>query len=75
MARDTYDKLKGFGQQRGCGCHGDPDWDVVRKFIDVGYDRATLLGAGGEYLRGVSDEQLSEKIGILDVPWRSRTGR
>jgi RHS repeat-associated protein len=62
MARDTYDKLKGFGQQRGCGCHGDPDWDVVRKFIDVGYDRATLLGAGGEYLRGVSDEQCTTAL-------------
>jgi RHS repeat-associated protein len=75
MARDSYDKLKRFGEQRGCECHGDPDWEVVRRFIDVGYDRATLLGAGGEYLRGVSNEQLREKIGILNLPWRSQSGR
>jgi RHS repeat-associated protein len=75
MAHDTYDALKKFGEMRGCRCDGDPDWNLVRKFVDVGYDRTTLLGKGGEYLKGVSDDQLREKIGILGVPWRSHTGR
>lgn|GEM_PF-2399834 len=74
MAHATYDALKKFAEMRGCKCH-EPDWDIVRKFVDIGYDRSTLLGAGGEYLGGVSDEQLMQKIGILNVPWRSRTGR
>jgi RHS repeat-associated protein len=75
MAHDTYDKLKSFGEMRGCHCNGNPDWDLVRKFVDVGYDRSTLLGRGGEYLKEVSDDQLREKIRILGVPWRSPTGR
>jgi len=75
MARDTYDKLQKFGERRGCQCHGNPDWDAVQKFINVGYDTSTIAGRGGEYGREVSNEQLIEKIGILGVPWRSRTGR
>lgn len=44
MAHDTYDTLRKFGEMRGCKCHGDPDWDVVRRFIDVGYDTSTKWG-------------------------------
>ncbi|HBB98516.1 MAG TPA: hypothetical protein DC054_24300, partial [Blastocatellia bacterium] len=75
MAHDTFDRLRSFGETRGCKCHDDPDWDVVSKFIDVGYDTSTVSGAMGEYGRGVSNEQLREKIGILNVPWRSANGR
>lgn len=66
-----YDKLKRFGELRGCRCHGDVDWDVVRRFIDVGYSRWDPR----ELVWEVSDEQLREKIRILNVPWRSPTGR
>jgi len=70
MAHDTYDKLKEFAKQRGCNCR-EPDWDVVRKFIDVGYDSWDPR----EWVWRVNDDQLREKIGILGVPWRSSTGR
>jgi RHS repeat-associated protein len=74
MALDTYNKLARFGEQRGCRCHGDPDWHAVRRFIDVGYDDS-LLGGLQEVGRGVSNPQLRLKIQILGVPWRSPNGR
>lgn len=56
MAKATWEKLKQYGKNRACPCTGemsDADWKTVKDFIDVGYDTATLTGAGGEYLRGV----------------------
>jgi len=75
MAHDTYDKLKRFGEMRGCPCHGNPDWDAVRRFIDVGYDLSTPAARAVDFVSDVSNEQLWRKIGILNVPWRSSTGR
>jgi RHS repeat-associated protein len=71
MAHDTYDKLREFGEQRGCRCHGDPDWNAVGQFIDVGYGRWDPRELGWH----VTNEQLREKIGILNVSWRSSSGR
>ena len=75
MARSTYDALKEFGRLRGCRCHGDPDWDAVKRFIDVGYDLSTESGRITDFWNDVSNEQLRIKIGILNVPWRSPNGR
>jgi RHS repeat-associated protein len=70
----TFDKLKEFAALRGCKC-GEPDWDKVRRFIGVGYDSTSPVGAAGEIFGNVSDDQLRAKIGILNVPWRSANGR
>jgi RHS repeat-associated protein len=70
MAKATWEKLKQYGKNRGCPCTGemsDADWKTVKDFIDVGYDPATLTGAGGEYLRGVNDDQLRRKVAILGI--------
>jgi hypothetical protein len=75
MAHNTYDDLRKFGEIRGCPCHGNPDWGLVQKFIDVGYDLTTREGRFDDYRKGVSNDQLREKIGSLKVPWRSTTGR
>ncbi len=70
-AGKTFDDLKEFGRLRGCKCSGEPDWTKVREFIDVGY-----RGWNPEdIVREVSDSQLRQKIQILNVPWRSSTGR
>jgi len=75
MAIDTYEKLREFGEMRGCRCNGDPDWEAVKKFISVGYDLSTRKGRAQDFAREVSDEQLRRKIGILNTPWRSPNGR
>ncbi len=71
MARDTYEKLWKFGAARGCKCHGDVDWDIVKGFIDVGY----ATWDPREWVWRVDNDQLREKIRILGVTWRSSTGR
>jgi RHS repeat-associated protein len=75
LARATFEALRAFGRRNGCDCNGEPDWKLVQDFIDVGYDQSTTGGSFGEVFRGVSDEQLRRKIGLLEVPWRSSTGR
>ena len=68
MAHATFDALSRFGRRNGCDCNGQPDWDVVQKFIDVGYARWNPL----DMVWTVNDDQLRAKIGILQiVPWRS----
>ena len=64
MAHDTYDRLERFGEMRGCHCHGDPDWKVVQDFIDVGFGNWNPL----DFIREVTNAQLRQKIGILNVP-------
>jgi len=71
MARDTYEKLKRFGEMRGCKCHGDPDWKKVQDFIDVGFGSRNPIS----FIRGITNDQLRQKIEILGVPWRSPNGR
>ena len=78
MAHASWEKLKQFGKNRGCTCTGemnDADWKTVRDFVDIGYDPKTDGGLFDLYSKGVSNEQLRRKIGILNVPWRSATGR
>jgi RHS repeat-associated protein len=75
MAHDTYDRLKSFGEMRGCKCDGDPDWRKVQQFIDVGWDQGSRSGRIADFWKEVSNEQLRRKIEILGVPWRSATGR
>lgn len=70
MARATLDRLRAYGKFLGCDCNGDADWDVVRRFIDVGY-HSTL----GDDVGDLMDIQLAAKIKILDVSWRSGNGR
>ena len=78
MALANWDKIKQYARNRGCQCQGDmsdKDWDRVKDFIDVGYNRSTGLGRAVDALRGVSSGQLRRKIEILNVPWRSAKGR
>jgi RHS repeat-associated protein len=71
-AHASFDALKNFGKRRGaCKCVNGPDWGVVQRFIDVGYHPANPIGI----VRETSNAQLRAKIEILNVPWRSRTGR
>jgi len=70
-ARIIFDELKEFAERRGCKCRPEPDWNVVRAFMEVGYNPADPRGIWYE----TSDDQLRTKIGILNVPWRSATGR
>jgi hypothetical protein len=70
-AHATYDMLTKFAELRGCKCHDRPDWDRVKRFVGVGYSKWDPR----EAIWHVDDDQLREKIGILDVPWRSKTGR
>jgi RHS repeat-associated protein len=74
-AEATYYRIEQFARIRGCNCKDEPDWQKIREFIKVGYDTTTPLGRNCEILCDVSDEQLREKIRILDVPWRSADGR
>ena len=71
MARASFDALRNFGRQRGCQCNGEPDWGKVRGFIDVGFGSWNPA----DFLSEVTDAQLRRKIQILEVPWRSSTGR
>src|SRR5215831_16459594 len=75
MAHSTYDEIRRFAEIRGCRCHGNPDWNLIDRFIDVGYDLSTPSGRAADFTRDVSDDQLRNKIGILNVPWRSANGR
>jgi RHS repeat-associated protein len=78
MAHATWDKMKQFGRNRGCNCKGDmtdPDWKTVRDFADLGYNQSSRGGRFVDFWRHVSDDQLRRKIQILDLPWRSQTGR
>jgi RHS repeat-associated protein len=75
MAHHTYDDLQKFAEMRGCPCHGNPDWDLVKRFIGVGYDLSTRAGRAADYAKGVSDDQLREKIDILRVPDRTPSWR
>jgi RHS repeat-associated protein len=67
----TFNKLKEFGRLRRCNCDGEPDWRVVKDFIDVGYRSWNPA----DFVWEVSAAQLREKIRILNVPWRSANGR
>jgi RHS repeat-associated protein len=69
MAHASFDALRALGRRNGCGCNGEPDWNVVQEFIDVGYGR----GSPADFL-DLTAAQLRRKIQILGVPWRSPSG-
>jgi RHS repeat-associated protein len=71
MAHATFDALRAFGKQRGCECAGEADWGRVQRFIDVGFGTWNPV----DLIWQVTDAQLRQKIQILEVPWRSPSGR
>ncbi len=76
MARDTWFWLNQFAKKKNLCCRlEEPDWQIVYKFVMVGYDISTVGGQLDNNIHEISNEQLRRKIEILGVPWRSPNGR
>jgi RHS repeat-associated protein len=76
MARSSWFWLNQFAKKKNPCCRPEePDWQIVYKFVMVGYDLSTVGGQYDNNRHEISNEQLRRKIEILGVPWRSPNGR
>ncbi len=62
-------KLKKFGIKSFTTPHGEPDWEVIEKRIDVVINMMGQTQQADDYLDlpSVKDDEIEDRFGILDL--------